>query len=41
MNWNSGPRVRTEATLAGYTGTLIRLTSPAALAEWRAQSGLA
>ena len=41
MNWNSGPRVRTEATLAGYSGTLIRLTSPAALAEWRAQSGLA
>jgi adenylate kinase family enzyme len=35
MNWNSGPRVRTEAKLAGYTGNLVRLTSPRALAQWR------
>lgn len=34
MNWNSGPRVRTEATLAGYTGNLVRLRNPAALAGW-------
>ena len=41
MNWNSGPRPRTEAKLAGYAGTLIRLQSPHALAEWRARNGLA
>jgi adenylate kinase family enzyme len=41
MNWNRGPRVRTEATLTGYTGTLIRLQSPHALADWRARNGLA
>ena len=35
LNWNSGPRVRTEDSLAGYTGTLVRLTSPAMLAQWR------
>ena len=35
MNWNSGPRVRTEAKLAGYKGNLLRLASPAALADWR------
>jgi adenylate kinase family enzyme len=35
MNWNSGPRVRTEAKLAGYRGNLVRLASPAALADWR------
>lgn len=41
MNWNTGPRVRTEAKLAGYSGKVIRLRSPAALAEWRVRSGLA
>jgi hypothetical protein len=41
MNWNTGPRVRTEAKLAGYSGEVIRLRSPAALAEWRVRSGLA
>lgn len=41
MNWNSGPRVRTEAKLAGYTGNLIRLTSPAMLAQWRKANNLA
>lgn len=41
MNWNTGPRVRTEAKLAGYSGKVIRLRSPAALTEWRLHSGLA
>ena len=41
MNWNTGPRVRTEAKLAGYSGKLIRLRSPAALAGWRVSNGLA
>jgi adenylate kinase family enzyme len=41
MNWNTGPRVRTEAKLAGYTGAVIRLRSPTALAEWRMRNGLA
>ncbi|NBB24908.1 topology modulation protein [Porphyrobacter sp. SLTP] len=41
MNWNIGPRVRTEAKLAGYSGKVIRLRSPAALTEWRLRSGLA
>ena len=40
MNWNSGPRVRTEAKLEGYTGTLVRLTSPAKLAAWLREHGL-
>ncbi|MFO6429657.1 topology modulation protein [Erythrobacter sp. W302b] len=41
MNWNTGPRVRTEAKLAGYSGTVIRLRSPTALTEWRMRNGLA
>lgn len=40
LNWNSGPRVRTEAKLAGYGGTLIRLASPAKLAQWRKANNL-
>ena len=40
MNWNSGPRVRTEAKLAKYAGKVIRLRSPRALAEWRKTTGL-
>jgi adenylate kinase family enzyme len=40
MMWNTGPRVRTEATLAGYAGTLVRLTSPAMLAQWRKANNL-
>lgn len=40
-NWNRGPRLRTEAQLAGYRGTLVRLADPAALARWRAERGLA
>lgn len=41
MNWNSGPRPRTEGKLKGYTGNLVRLRSPEALAAWRAAHGLA
>lgn len=41
LNWNTGPRVRTEATLAGYAATLVRLTSPAMLAQWRKANNLA
>ncbi len=41
MNWNSGPRPRTEAKLAGYAGNLVRLASPSALAEWRKANRLA
>lgn len=40
MNWNSGPRVRTEAKLKGYAGTVIRLTGPAMLADWRRANNL-
>jgi adenylate kinase family enzyme len=35
MTWNAGPGPRTEAKLAGYTGALVRLTSPRMLADWR------
>lgn len=41
MNWNSGPRVRTEARLAGYCGNLVRLASPRKLAQWRQANNLA
>jgi adenylate kinase family enzyme len=41
MRWNSGPRPRTEAKLAGWRGTLIRLASPRALADWRKANRLA
>ena len=34
LNWNSGPRVRTEAKLVGYAGNLVRLRNPGALAAW-------
>lgn len=40
MRWNSGPRVRTEAQLAQFRGTLVRLTSPRALERWRDANGL-
>jgi adenylate kinase family enzyme len=40
MNWNTGPRPRTEAKLAGYAGNLVRLTSPAMLAQWRKANSL-
>jgi len=41
LHWNSGPRVRTEARLKGYTGRIVRLASPRALAEWRKANNLA
>jgi adenylate kinase family enzyme len=41
MNWNSGPRLRTEAKLATYCGTVIRLADPRALALWREANNLA
>ena len=41
MNWNRHARPRTEARLASYRGKLIRLSSPAALAQWRVAQGLA
>jgi len=41
MNWNTGPRVRTEAKLAPFLDKVIRLRSPAALAQWRMAQGLA
>lgn len=34
MMWNSGPRPRTEARLDGYSGRIVRLTSPKALERW-------
>lgn len=40
INWNSGPRLRTEARLAGFSGNLVRLTSPAMLADWRKANNL-
>jgi adenylate kinase family enzyme len=40
MRWNSGPRPRTEAKLAGWRGRLIRLASPRALADWQTAYGL-
>ncbi len=35
MTWNSGPRLRTEAHIAPHAHKVIRLTSPAMLADWR------
>ena len=35
LNWNTGPRVRTEAKLATYVGKVIRLRNPQMLAQWR------
>jgi hypothetical protein len=40
MNWNTGPRVRTETMLAGYKGNLVRLANPRELAEWRKANNL-
>ena len=34
VNWNSGPRPRTERAIAPYADKVIRLSSPHALAEW-------
>ena len=40
MNWNTGPRPRTEAQLVPYADKVIRLTSPHALAVWRERNNL-
>ncbi len=41
MNWNAGPRPRTEAHIAPHAGKVIRLQSPQMLAEWRKANNLA
>jgi len=41
LNWNRGPRVRTEATIAPWHGQVVRLGNPAALALWRKHNQLA
>jgi adenylate kinase family enzyme len=40
MNWNSGPRVRTEAHIAPFADKVIRLRHPRALAQWREANNL-
>jgi adenylate kinase family enzyme len=34
LQWNSGPKLRTEARLKGHKAKVIRLKSPEALATW-------
>jgi adenylate kinase family enzyme len=41
MNWNTGPRIRTEAHIAPFAQKVVRLTSPRILSEWRNAHGLA
>lgn len=41
MNWNNGPRRRTEAAIAPYLDKVVRLKSPDELALWRNRNGLA
>jgi len=41
MNWNSGPRLRTEAAIAPFAKKVVRLKSPQQLAAWRDHNGLA
>ena len=36
VNWNRGPRQRTEANLCGHEQKVIRLKNPRALADWLA-----
>ncbi|WP_296716685.1 AAA family ATPase [Erythrobacter sp.] len=40
LNWNSGPRPRTEAQFAPYADKVVRLTSPRTLAQWRKANNL-
>lgn len=40
LNWNSGPRARTEAQIAPYADKVVRLTSPRILAQWRKDNNL-
>lgn len=39
-NWNRGPRPRTEAALAQWSDKVVRLKSPAELAQWRKANNL-
>lgn len=41
MNWNSGPRLRTEAQIVPYAAKLVRLKTPHELALWRERNNLA
>lgn len=40
MNWNTGPRVRTEAAIVPWLEKVVRLNSPQALARWREDNNL-
>jgi adenylate kinase family enzyme len=40
LQWNSGPRPRTEAQLKGHEGKIIRLHNPEALDRWMDSIGL-
>lgn len=40
LNWNTGPRVRTERHLVPWQDKVIRLTSPRMLAQWRIRNNL-
>jgi adenylate kinase family enzyme len=41
LNWNTGPRPRTEAAIAPWVHKVIRLRNPADLALWRERNNLA
>lgn len=41
LNWNSGPRLRTEAHIATHADKVIRLANPQMLADWRKANNLA
>lgn len=41
MNWNRGPRPRTEAAIAPWLDRVVRLRTPHALALWRERNNLA
>ncbi|WP_379921428.1 topology modulation protein [Erythrobacter sp. R86502] len=40
LNWNSGPRVRTDRALVPYADKVVRLSSPQQLAQWRKRHNL-
>jgi adenylate kinase family enzyme len=41
LNWNTGPRPRTEAAIAPWVHKVVRLRTPAELALWRERNNLA
>ncbi|MCL4672906.1 MAG: topology modulation protein [Sphingomonadaceae bacterium] len=41
LNWNLGPRPRTEAAIAPWLSKVVRLKNPAELAQWRKAHNLA